>query len=91
VCTYSGAALNGAYQPGIDPVDVFKLQSGAWTLQGAAGYPLNDRVVVEPDESPIGVRLVFTFQASAPMSFFNFTTSQYATMCLAPSASGAAL
>lgn len=35
-----------------------------------------------------GVRLVFTFQASAPINFFNVQASQYETMCFAPYESG---
>ncbi|MGA2282388.1 MAG: TadE family protein [Candidatus Dormibacteria bacterium] len=93
LCTYSNSAnLNGSLQTG-DPVDVYKYKSstGTWTRQEPGGdtlYTLALRDQTEPSESPIGVRLVFTFQASAPMNFFNFQTSQYMTACLAPSTSG---
>jgi hypothetical protein len=82
--------INGKYVVG-DPVDVYTLQSGAWALKppGPAGYPLNLRTQNHPNELAIGVRILYTFRASAPISFFNYQTSQYATMCLAPSESGA--
>lgn len=87
VCSDAGN-IGGSYQVG-DPVDVYKLMAGTWTLQGTAGYKLDDRLQKHPNEQAVGVRLVFTFQASAPMTFFNAQASQYATMCLAPSESGA--
>jgi hypothetical protein len=87
VCS-DAANINGGYQVG-DPVDVYKLVAGTWTLQGGAGYKLDDRLQKHPNERAIGVRFVFTFQASAPISFFNIQALQYATMCLAPTESGA--
>jgi hypothetical protein len=87
VCS-DAANINGGYQVG-DPVDVYKLVAGTWTLQGVAGYRLDDRLQKHPNERAIGVRLVFHFQASAPITFFNVQASQYATMCLAPTESGA--
>jgi hypothetical protein len=80
--------VSGRYVAGVDPTDVYKLQSGTWTLQGAAGYTLDMRTQNHPNELAIGVRLVFTFQASAPITFFNVQASQYETMCFAPYESG---
>jgi hypothetical protein len=87
VCNDAGD-IGGSYQVG-DPVDVYKLVAGTWTLQGTAGYELDDRIQKHPNELAVGVRLVFTFQGSSPMTFFNHQASQYATMCFAPSESGA--
>jgi Flp pilus assembly protein TadG len=89
LCTDTSNIL-GKYVVG-DPVDVYTLQSGTWALKppGPAGYPLNLRTQNHPNELAIGVRILYTFRASAPISFFNYQTSQYATMCLAPSESGA--
>jgi hypothetical protein len=90
ICSDTAPYIGGDYKPGNgDPVDVYKLVSGTWTLQGGAGYKLDDRLQKHPNELAIGVRLVFTFQASAPITFFNIQASQYATMCFAPSESGA--
>jgi Flp pilus assembly protein TadG len=100
-CGYSGpctaathlcsdaANVSGKYQAGVNPVDVYKLVSGTWTLQGAAGYPLALRSQSHPNEQAVGVRLVYHFQASAPIAFFNAQATQYTTMCFAPTESGA--
>jgi Flp pilus assembly protein TadG len=82
------AGIAGKYVAGQDPADVYKPVSGTWTLQGAAGYTLDKRTQLHPNELAVGVRLVYTFRASAPISFFNMQTSQYAVMCFAPSESG---
>jgi hypothetical protein len=82
------ASIAGKYVAGKDPADVYTLQSGAWKLQGAAGYKLDMRSQVHPNELAVGVRIVYTFKASAPISFFNMQTSQYAVMCFSPSESG---
>jgi Flp pilus assembly protein TadG len=82
------ADISGNYQAG-DPIDVYKLQSGTWTLQGTAGFALNKRTQAHPNELAVGVRILYRFQASAPISFFNFQASQYSTMCFAPSETGA--
>jgi Flp pilus assembly protein TadG len=81
------ADINGKYQSG-DPVDVYKLQSGTWTLQGTAGFTLDKRTQLHPNELAVGVRFLYHFQASAPISFFNAQASQYAVMCFAPTEAG---
>ena len=81
------ADISGKYQS-TDPTDVYKLSSGTWTLQGTAGYTLDKRTQTHPNELAVGVRILYHFQASAPISFFNAQASQYSVMCLAPSESG---
>ena len=76
--------ISGRYVAGVDPTDQYTLQSGAWKLLGTAGYTLDMRTQNHPNELAIGVRLVFTFQAVAPITFFNVQASQYETMCFAP-------
>lgn len=93
LCTYVNSSLDGSLQVG-DPIDVYKysVPTGGWTRQEPVGdtlYTLDRRDQTEPSEFAVGVRLVFTFQASAPMNIFNFQTSQYMTACLAPGTSGA--
>jgi len=83
------ANVSGKYQAGVNPVDVYKLVGGVWTLQGAAGYTLDLRSQSHPNEQAVGVRLVYHFQASAPIAFFNVQASQYTAMCFAPTESGA--
>jgi Flp pilus assembly protein TadG len=83
------ANVSGRYQPTVTPVDRYLFVAGAWALQGTPGYRLNARSQAHPNEQAVGVRLVYTFQASAPVSFFNVQASQYTTMCFAPTESGA--
>ena len=80
--------IGGKYVAGQDPSDEYKPVSGAWTLQGTAGYTLDKRTQQHPNELAVGVRILYHFQASAPIQFFNMQTSQYAVMCFAPSESG---
>jgi hypothetical protein len=80
--------ISGKYVAGVDPVDVYKLSGGVWTLQGTAGYTLDKRTQNHPNELAIGVRLLFHFQAAAPINFFNVQAAQYETMCFAPYESG---
>jgi Flp pilus assembly protein TadG len=91
VCSYQSGTLDGSLQAN-DPVDVYKPNAqGTFVLTQPAGktqYTLDLRKQTHPKETMIGVRLVYTFKASAPMSFFNLQTSEYATMCLAPIQSG---
>ncbi len=86
VCSDAGN-IAGKY-PGGDPDDKYKLVSGAWTLQGTAGYTLDKRTQQHPNELAVGVRILYHFQASAPIKFFNVQTSKYAVMCLAPTEAG---
>lgn len=86
LCNNGGTA--GAFVPSEDPYDKYTLVGGAWTLQGSANYTLDLRTQQHPNELAVGVRLVYHFQASAPIQFFNMQTSQYAVMCFAPLESG---
>jgi Flp pilus assembly protein TadG len=88
VCNDLGR-IKGDYTPGNgDKVDAYHLVGSTWTLQGTAGYTLNLRTQAHPNELAVGVRILYTFQASAPISFFNKQASQYAVMCLAPTEAG---
>jgi hypothetical protein len=86
LCSDTGS-IAGKYVAG-DLIDVYKPVSGAWTLQGTAGFTLDKRTQLHPNEVAVGVRLLYHFTASAPISFFNAQTSQYAVMCFAPSETG---
>ncbi len=96
ICSYDEYNSNnnhgdGSYKSGY-PVDVYKPDNtGQFVLtqpNGATKFSLDLRSDVHPYETPVGVRIVYTFQGSAPMTFFNFSTSEYATMCMAPIQSG---
>ena len=79
--------ISGKYLPA-DLTDEYIPVSGAWTLQGSAGFTLDKRTQQHPNEVAVGVRILYTFRASAPISFFNAQASQYAVMCFAPSEAG---
>jgi Flp pilus assembly protein TadG len=84
----STQTADGAYLSG-DLLDKYVPNgSGGWMLSGTAQYTLDLRAQTHPNEGAIGVRIVYTFQGSAPMTFFNMQTSEYATMCFAPLQSG---
>ena len=86
LCNDTGAAT-GKYDPN-DLTDKYTLQGGVWKLLGSSNFTLDKRTQQHPNEVAVGVRLVYTFQASAPIQFFNAQTSQYAVMCFAPSETG---
>jgi hypothetical protein len=73
---------NGAYTAG-EPIDKYTVSSNIATLSGSAGYTLDLRSQVHPNEAEFGVRLVFTY-TSPTLSFFTQTDSQYTVMRLAP-------
>jgi hypothetical protein len=93
-CTSSSSLCNdssgigGTFVPSEDPYDKYTLVGGVWTLQGNANFTLDMRTQRHPNELAVGVRLVYHFQASAPIQFFNMQTSQYSVMCFAPLETG---
>ena len=58
---------------------------GAGRCRARRGFTLDKRTQQHPNELAVGVRLLYHFQASAPIAFFNMQTSQYSVMCFAPS------
>jgi Flp pilus assembly protein TadG len=87
VCADSNA-IGGTFNAARDPYDKYLFTGGAWSRQGAPGYTLDLRTQQHPNELAIGVRIVYHFQASAPIQFFNMQTSQYSVMCFAPTEAG---
>jgi Flp pilus assembly protein TadG len=99
-CTASGAActntsslcndptaIGGKFDASKDPYDKYTFAGGVWSVQSAT-YTLDKRTQLHPNELAVGVRIVYHFQASAPIQFFNMQTSQYSVMCFAPTESG---
>ncbi len=73
---------NGAYTAG-EPIDVYQLVGGAWTLQGTAGYTLDLRVQIHPNEAELGVLVQFKY-TSPTLSMFTQTETRYTVVRLAP-------
>lgn len=87
----NGAYCTSSFQNSFTPVcagvteliDKYTVSGTTATLSGTAGYTLDKRSQVHPNESELGVRLVFTY-TSPTLSFFTQTDSQYTVMRLAP-------
>ena len=87
-CTAGPSPVN-SYTPvclGVtEPVDKFTVVGTTATLSGTAAYTLALRNQTHPNESELGVRLVFTY-TSPTLRFFSQTDTQYTVMRLAPTA-----
>ena len=75
---------NGAYCCS-EPLDKYTVTNNVATLSGTAGYTLDLRNQTHPNETELGVRLVFTY-TSPTLKFFTQTDTQYTVMRLAPTA-----
>ena len=84
---YCTSSFVNAYTPvcaGVtELIDKYTVSGTTATLSGVAGYTLDKRSQTHPNESELGVRLVFTY-TSPTLSFFTQTDSQYTVMRLAP-------
>ena len=65
---------DGSYATGGDPADEF---NGDGTARGKQTFPLSARNQTLPNETPIGVRVVWTFQPPTRVGFGALTSSQY--------------
>ena len=86
---YCTSSFSNAYTPvcaGVtELIDKYTVVGTTATLSGTAGYTLDLRNQTHPNESELGVRLVFTYTSPA-LTFFSQTDSQYTVMRLAPTA-----
>jgi Flp pilus assembly protein TadG len=84
---YCTNAFSNSYTPvcaGVtELIDKYTVSGVTATLSGTAGYTLALRSQTHPNESELGVRLVFTYTSPA-LTFFSQTDSQYTVMRLAP-------
>jgi hypothetical protein len=90
----NGCTGNTNYAPGSCPpnngayccselLDKYTVANNTATLSGSAGYTLDLRNTLQPNEAELGVRVVFKY-TSPTLSFFTQTDSQYTVMRLAP-------
>jgi hypothetical protein len=77
---YSPSRADGQYTPG-DPADRY---NGNGTLIGSIGLPMANRIQSPPNETSIGVRLVWQFQPATAYMALNIQMSEYAVLKLAP-------
>ncbi|MGA8017061.1 MAG: TadE family protein [Candidatus Dormiibacterota bacterium] len=72
----------GAYVAG-DLIDEYRVSGSSITVLNTPQYLLSLRDQVHPDESELGVRVVFTY-TSPTLSFFTQTDTQFTVVRLAP-------
>jgi hypothetical protein len=82
---YLPTTANGAYKNGDK---VYKHDGSgnplATCLTGCPAFPLSDRVQTVPNETPIGVRLVWQYNPPTRWGSFTMTLSDYTVMRAAP-------
>jgi hypothetical protein len=77
---YSPSRADGQYTAG-DPADRY---NGSGTLIGSVGLPMANRIQSPPNETSIGVRLVWQFQPATAYMALNISMSEYAVLKLSP-------
>jgi Flp pilus assembly protein TadG len=86
---YCTSTLQNSYTPvcaGVtELIDKYAVTGLSYSLSGTAAYTLALRDQTHPNESELGVRLVFTY-TSPTLRFFTQTDTQYTVMRLAPTA-----
>jgi Flp pilus assembly protein TadG len=75
---------NGIYQPGTDPVDVYLIGAGGSVTPSTQTFPIQNRQQTPPNETSIGVRLLWQYHAPAGIFPQTMTLSDYAVMKAAP-------
>jgi hypothetical protein len=80
VYIYLPGNSDGDYHAG-DPVDHY---DGSGTLIGAIGFPLSNRNQVPPNETPIGVRIEWSYHPPTGFSSFTVNLSEHTTFLASP-------
>ncbi|TMD84463.1 MAG: hypothetical protein E6I74_02660 [Chloroflexi bacterium] len=81
---YVPTSPDGNYQPGVDLVDKYFIRSDGSMTAGTQTFPLSKRKQTPPNETSIGVRLVWTYNAPAGIFPKNMILSDYSVMKAAP-------
>lgn len=80
---YSPTRPDGSYQPG-DPVDQYFISSGGGITPGIQTFPVQNRQQTPPNETSIGVRILWTYTPPAGIFPSNMQLADYAVMKAAP-------
>lgn len=80
VYIYSPQQPDGDYHAG-DPVDHY---NASGTLVGSVGFPLTNRIQVPPNETPIGVRIEWTYNPPTGLATFTVNLSEHTTFLASP-------
>jgi Flp pilus assembly protein TadG len=81
---YSPTEANGVYDPGDDQTDQYFITPGGGVTPGIMTFPIQNRQQTPPNETSIGVRLVWQYQAPAGIFPQNMQLTDYAVMKAAP-------
>jgi Flp pilus assembly protein TadG len=77
---YKPGNPDGDYHVG-DPVNKY---NSSGTLVGSIGFPLTSRSQVPPNETPIGVRIEWTYNPPTGIAAFNINLSEHTTFLASP-------
>jgi hypothetical protein len=80
---YAPSLADGSYQSG-DPIDQYFISSGGGISPGTQTFPLQNRQQTPPNETSIGVRILWTYTPPAGIFPSNMRLVDYAVMKAAP-------
>lgn len=81
---YTPTARDGGYQAGLDAVDQYLIGPDGTVTTGTQTFPIQNRNQTPPNETSIGVRLVWQYSAPAGIFPKTLILSDYAVMKAAP-------
>jgi Flp pilus assembly protein TadG len=80
---YAPSRVDGSYQSG-DPVDQYFISAGGGVIGGTQTFPVQNRQQTPPNETSIGVRILWTYTPPAGIFPTNMQLADYAVMKAAP-------
>jgi Flp pilus assembly protein TadG len=80
---YAPSRADGSYQAG-DPLDQYFISTGGGVSTGTQTFPVQNRQQTPPNETSIGVRILWTYAPPAGIFPSNMRIADYAVMKAAP-------
>jgi Flp pilus assembly protein TadG len=80
---YAPSRADGSYQSG-DPIDQYFISAGGGISPGSMTFPVQNRQQTPPNETSIGVRILWTYTPPAGIFPSNMQLVDYAVMKAAP-------
>ena len=80
---YAPSRADGSYQAG-DPLDQYIISAGGGVSAGTQTFPVQNRQQTPPNETSIGVRILWTYSPPAGIFPSNMRIADYAVMKAAP-------
>jgi Flp pilus assembly protein TadG len=80
---YAPSRADGSYQSG-DPLDQYFISAGGGVSAGTQTFPVQNRQQTPPNETSIGVRILWTYAPPAGIFPSNMRIADYAVMKAAP-------